>query len=187
LFRSLTTFLLLDVINVEDILELLRNTWDSKYDRDYTDIDDQGERLTRGGVEYHRPYGWKRFAMEVIGKYKDDAWLGSNNGSQEWPVSYYGTGHHKEKSMRQAVYDTIKRKRSVHEHGIYSTPKISLAKAYAKSFTVNSQKYIFVFQIRINPKTVLKLSRDETGGGEYWISPDAADVRQYGICVMDIS
>jgi hypothetical protein len=60
------TFLLLDVINVEDILELLRNTWDSEYDRDYTDIDDQGERLTRGGVEYHRLYGWKRFAMEVI-------------------------------------------------------------------------------------------------------------------------
>jgi hypothetical protein len=82
LFRSLTTFLLLDVINVEDILELLRNAWDTQYDRDYTNIVDNGERLTRGGVEYRRPYGWKRHAIKVTGKYEDEVWPELGNSAQ---------------------------------------------------------------------------------------------------------
>ena len=48
------------------------------------------KRFTRGGVEYHRPCGWMRYAIKVLGKYEDDIWLGSNNNPNEWPVSYHG-------------------------------------------------------------------------------------------------
>lgn len=48
---------------------------DPKYDYDFRNIKDNGKKFFRGGHEYKRPYGWRRYALNVKGKYGDDAWL----------------------------------------------------------------------------------------------------------------
>ena len=67
---------------------------DPQYDYDFTKIDDKGKKFMRGGLEYRRPCGWKRYALKVIDKYKDIEWLGSKGSTKndsEWAVSYRGT------------------------------------------------------------------------------------------------
>ena len=56
-----------------------------------------GGLLYRGGYEYHWPYGWKRYAIKVLGRFENDNWLGEkglwfDSSEGEWPVSYHGTG-----------------------------------------------------------------------------------------------
>ena len=46
---------------------------DPHQDYDFTRMTDDGREYHRGG---HRPYGWKRIALKVKGKYNDDTWLG---------------------------------------------------------------------------------------------------------------
>jgi hypothetical protein len=174
----------LRAINPNDVLVLDGNSWDREYDYDFTNIDDKGKRFTRGGIEYCRPCGWKRFAIKVAGKYENDVWLGSKDNPNEWPVSYHGTGHDAAKTIAQTGYDLTKHTRHVHGRGIYSTPDVDVAKGFAKKFTVKGNQYLVILQNRINPTNVIKVSRDETGNGEYWISPDAKDIRPYGLCIM---
>ncbi|CAF1446617.1 unnamed protein product [Rotaria magnacalcarata] len=167
-----------------DLLVLDKNSLDSKYDYDFTNINDNGKTFTRGSIEYRRPCGWKRFAIRVAGKYDDEIWLGSSNNSNEWPVSYHGTKHDAVNSIAQMGYDLTKHKRFVHGRGIYSTPDVNIAKGFAKSFVKDGQQYLVILQNRVNPKTLVKLLPDKTGNGEYWISPDATDIRPYGVCIM---
>jgi hypothetical protein len=178
------TVVRLRAINANDLLVFDRSSWDHRYDYDFTNIDDNGKRYTRGGVEYRRPCGWQRFAITVSGKYENEVWLGSSNSPGEWPVSYHGTGHEAANSIAKSGYDLSKHHRFRFGRGIYTTPDINVAKAFAKSFTLNDQKYLVVLQNRVNPKNVAKLSDDDTGAEEYWISPTAADVRPYGMCIM---
>jgi len=158
---------------------------DPKYDYDFTNVQDKGKRFYRGGVEYSRPCGWKRYAIKVIGKYESNDWLDSRGNPNEWPVSYHGTGREAAQSIAQAGYDLTKGKRFKFGHGIYSTPDINVAKRYAQSFTVNNNKYYVVCQNRVNPKTVQKMSAKRVGDqGEYWISPNSNDIRPYGYCIF---
>ena len=67
---------------------------DPSYDYDFRGINDGNQKFYRGGLEYKRPCGWKRYALKVNGKYENDLWLGSSgnaNGDSEWAVSYHGT------------------------------------------------------------------------------------------------
>ena len=174
----------LRAMNANDILVLDSNSLDPHYDYDFTNIDDKGTRFTRGSVEYRRPCGWKRYAIKVAGKYENEVWLGSNNNPNEWPVSYHGTKHDAANSIAQAGYDLTKHKRFMYGRGVYSTPNINVAKAFATTFTVNAQQYYVVLQNRVNPKTLIKVNGDRSEGEDYWISPDAADIRPYGLCIM---
>ena len=170
-------------IGIDHYLTLGRLSLDPQYDRDFTDIVDRGERLTRGSLEYHRPYGWKRYAIKVVGKYEDEVWLGSNNSPNEWPVSYHGTGHDAATSIAQSGYNLTKHKRFTYGYGIYTTPEISMAILYARSFIYNGQEYLVVLQNRVNPRNVKKTFKDENGVGEFWLSPTEADIRPYAICI----
>jgi hypothetical protein len=174
----------LRAINADDLLVLDKDSWDQHYDYDFTNIDDKGKRFTRGGVEYRRPCGWKRYAIKVVGKYEDEIWLGSNDCPNEWPVSYHGTGHDAANSIAQTGYDLTKHERFLYGRGIYSTPDIDVAKGFAKSFTVNAQEYLVILQNRVNPKTLIKTPCDKTGPPKYWISPNDKDIRPYGMCIM---
>jgi hypothetical protein len=51
------------------------------------------------------------------------------------------------------------------------------------SLSPTAQEYLVILQNRVNPKTVIKLSRDVTKVSEYWISPNETDIRPYGICI----
>lgn len=174
----------LRAMNSNDWLVLDETSRDSRYDYDFTAIDDRGKTYHRGGVEYRRPCGCLRFAIRVNGKYEDEVWLGSRNGRGEWPVSYHGTKIDAVNSIAPKGYDLAKHNRFAHGRGVYSTPDINVARGFAKSFSVNGEDYLVILQNRVNPKNVIKLSTDETGNGEYWISPTTADIRPYGVCIM---
>lgn len=57
-------------------LVLSDSVLNSQFDFDFTNITDDGAEYTRGGKCYKRPYGWKRIALNVQGKYENDTWLG---------------------------------------------------------------------------------------------------------------
>ena len=76
-----------------------------------------------------------------------------------------------------------KGKRFAFGHGIYSTPDIDVASIYATQFIHEEDRYQVVFQNRVNPNNLVRLTKEETGIGEYWISPNGADLRPYGICI----
>ncbi|POG78761.1 hypothetical protein GLOIN_2v1836722 [Rhizophagus irregularis DAOM 181602=DAOM 197198] len=161
---------------------------DPDYDYDFTDVNDEGIKFMRGNFEYKRPCGWKRNALNVLNKYEDNSWLGVNNRrcltssvQNEWPVSYHGTAKHNCKSIADEGYQLCKGKRFLFGHGIYSTPDINVAYQYAKKFTYEGDVYRIVFQNRVNPNNLVRITNEETENGEYWISPDGADLRPYGL------
>ena len=184
--QSLSTIFVvrLRACNANDLLVMESASWDSHYDYDFTNVDDHGTRFTRGGFAYRRPCGWNRHAIKVAGKYEDEVWLGSNNGPGEWPVSYHGTGHDQAKSIAQAGYDLTRHKHFTYGRGIYSSPDINVAKAYAKSFIVGEHEYLVVLQNRVNPTNLIILTYGGTGNDEYWVSRNDKDIRPYGVCIM---
>ena len=98
-------------------------------------------------------------------------------------VSYHGTAEHNCNSIAEDGYLLCKSKRFVFGRGIYSTPDIDVAIDYATKFSHEGNNYRVVFQNRVNPNNLVRLSKQETGIGEYWISPDETDLRPYGICI----
>jgi len=161
------------------------------YHFDFTQLNDVNRIFHRGGSIYARPCGWMRFALKCNGTYSDNIWLtGSSSRSKEtssadgeWIVSYHGTCHHNGLSIASEGYKLIKGVRFAFGHGIYSTPDIEVALLYAQTFTIDGVSYKAIIQNRVNPKTVVKVSKKETGVGEYWISPKNEDIRPYGFCV----
>lgn len=62
---------------------------DPSYDYDFRGINDGEQKFYRGGLEYRRPCGWKRYALKVKGKFENDLWLGDtgkSNNDSEWAV-----------------------------------------------------------------------------------------------------
>ncbi|KAM9956268.1 hypothetical protein ACTFIR_002980 [Dictyostelium discoideum] len=158
------------------------------FNYDFTNIIDV-KLFFRGGEEYVRPCGWMRYALNVTNLIdKDgDKWLGCNNTDGEWPVSYHGTGKHESKSIAEKGYDLSKGQRFKFGRGVYSTPSIKCAGAYATSFTHEGSTYKVVFQNRVNPKTLIKIPKSQTNDEEYWISPKDEDIRPYSICIKKIN
>ena len=165
---------------------------DSKFDYDFTGLVDDGTKYFRGGHEYHRPYGWKRYAIKVLGRFEDNKWLGQKGqryGSSdgEWPVSYHGTGESASGSITQDGYKLSKGKRFKFGRGIYSTPSIEVADKYATQFNYGGKSYKLVFQNRVSPEGLKILDTRMTGVGEYWVQPNETLIRPYGICMRQIN
>ncbi|EXX63926.1 ubiquitin-ribosomal 60S subunit protein L40B fusion protein [Rhizophagus irregularis DAOM 197198w] len=145
-----------------------------KYDRDFTDVNDNGETFMRGDFRYKRPCGWKRFAINVLDKYEDNIWLGADKSRQfptssvqdEWPVSYHGTAEHNCNSIARDGNFSCK-KPLPFGYRFYSTPDIDVASKYAIKFTYEGDDYLVVFQNRVNPENLIRISNIETGIGEY--------------------
>ena len=169
---------------------------DPKYDYDFTNMRDSGTRYFRGGHEYQRPYGWKRYALKVLGKYDNDNWLGptrwfwsrAESAEGEWPVSYHGTARNGTSSLAEDGYRLTAGRSFRLTRGIYSTPSIDTAASYALTFEMDRKRYQMVFQNRVNPVNLLVLpEQPAAGGGQFWVSPQQEDVRPYGICVRQIT
>lgn len=163
---------------------------DPPFDYDFTMQKDDGTKFTRGGHTYYRPYGWRRYALKVLGKYDSDAWLGQkgyrvDSSPGEWPVSYHGTAIGNTGNIAQEGYDLSKGKRFLYGRGVYSTPSIKVAAKYASRFQHKGKNYRVVFQNRVSPNNLKIVRADDTGGGEYWIQPEQDAVRPYGICVQE--
>jgi Ubiquitin family len=153
--------------------------FDPDFDFDFTHLRDRGCSFSRGGHEYKRPCGWKRFALKVLEKYPNDIWLGSSDAPEEWPVSYHGTEYQNANSIADEGFKLSMGKRFAHGHGIYSTPNVAVAEEYAKEFLRDGARYKVVVQNRVNPNTLEKF-------GEFWVSPKDEDIRPYGICIKRV-
>lgn len=159
---------------------------DPIHNYDFTHINDGNQQFRRGGERYVRPCGFKRFAFNVSNKYENLLWIGCNNGEGEWPVSYHGTGDHNKKTIAEDGCVLTRGRQFPFTRGVYSTPDIHVAEKYAKKFTYNNEQYLVIFQNRVNPANLTKLQATQTGTGEYWVSPNEADVRPYGICIRKV-
>ena len=159
-----------------------------QYDYDFTKIKDRGKKFMRGGLEYKRPCGWKRYALKVIGKYENDIWLGAKGKSvndSEWAVSYHGTKIENAQSIIQ--YGLKIGQRNAFGVGIYCTPNISTAEQYSPTFTnpFSGKKYKIVFQNRVRPSAIHRAS--EFGGpNDYWYVSDGSHIRPYSIYIKEI-
>ena len=170
---------------------------DPPYDFDFTNTDDTYRKFMRGAYEYKRPCGWKRIALKVLNAYgSDNSWLGSTSrgfryesNAIEWPVSYHGTGKFEDTTISEDAYQACvdKNKQFDFAHGIYTTPDPDVAEKYAKVFEFESVKYKVLIQNRVNPNTLVRITKEESGVAEYWIVPNGQDVRPYGICVKKVS
>ncbi|KAM9770462.1 uncharacterized protein ACNS7B_010139 [Menidia menidia] len=126
-----------------------------KYDHDFTKLRDT-ETYRRGGEVYERPCGWYRFGLKVLNKYDGNEWLGNCYRSTrsvpgEWPVSYHGTSKRGAEGIIEGFYKPGPGQ--VYGRGIYSTPYIAVAEAYAHHFTSqkDGKRYKVILQNRINP------------------------------------
>ncbi|CAF1646594.1 unnamed protein product [Didymodactylos carnosus] len=115
----------------------------------------------------------------------------SGTNTNEWPVSYHGTGKHNALSIAAEGFKLSKGVNFVHGKGIYSTPELEVAKLYAKEFQYENEIYICLIQNRVNPKY---LQVFQTEVGTYWLSTappsDQSDlletdlIRPYALCIF---
>ncbi|XP_020627614.1 uncharacterized protein LOC110064851 [Orbicella faveolata] len=166
-----------------------------EFDYDFTDVKDDGQRYMRGGFEYKRPYGWKRFGLRALGRYENDDWLGPNGfrtsqARGEWPVSYYGTNMSSaEMIVKEGYKPGPATKFGV---GIYTSPSLEMVeRLYAQEFTYDRKRYKIAFQNRVNPDLnghLKIISASDTGvEADYWLSPkDNNDVRPYGLLIREV-
>ncbi len=165
------------------------------FDYDYTDKKDDGTKFMRGTFEYKRPFGWKRYAIKVLGRseYGGDAWLGpsgmrANTDGVEWPVSYHGTSMDSAKAIMKGGYKIGQREKF--GRGVYSSPSVEVADGYSRTFDYDGQQYRTVLQNRVNPASDHLVRHANTGDkDEYWVSPlndpskGVHDVRPYNILI----
>ena len=166
---------------------------DPAYDFDFTEMSEtDGEIFKRGGYVYKRPYGWKRIALKVKGKYESDEWLGTcgirrESSSGEWPVSYHGTKMDSAKCIAKAGYDDQQLQRQLFGKGHYSSPNIEIAEKYATLFQFEGVNYKMILQNRVNPESTIMIPKEKTHDiDEYWVTKKAIDLRPYGICIKRI-
>lgn len=170
-----------------------RDVLDPVYDYDFTDRVDDGTMFYRGDWEYYRPYGWKRYALKVKGKYKNDDWLGQPGLTNrtyslpgEWPVSYHGTAIQNAKSIISEGYQLSRQRRDRFKTGgIYQAPRIEIAEKYANTFQFNGKNYKMVFQNRVCSRGLTSIPSHDTGEGEFWSQSDSSLIRPYGICIRE--
>ena len=146
------------------------------WDCDFTHMQDDKLEYKRGGYNYNRPYGWRRFALNVLNRYDNgnNTWLGESGmrtqeSPGEWAVSFHG-------EMEHEVMPGIGGLR--YEKRVYSSPDIESAKfkVFDKKFQHNGTWYIAVFQARINPKKMVVRHDGCFGCG-------MEDIRRYGLCI----
>ncbi|KAL6070660.1 Polyubiquitin [Balamuthia mandrillaris] len=172
---------------------------DPQYDFDFTHLRDDGTEYRRGRFVYRRPYGWQRIALRVKGKYgrrgsgdEDDGWLGSgghrtHSDSGEWPVAYHGTARHNAHSIAEDGFLLSKGQRFLFGRGIYCTPDVDVAALYAQQFTYKGATYQIVFQNRVCPDSLVRIEKEQTGVGEYWVVGEEKHIRPYGILIRKVS
>ncbi|KAF7710998.1 uncharacterized protein LOC124393446 [Silurus meridionalis] len=178
----------------------MENFFDPIYDYDFRNMTDSSE-CSRGGEPYKRPVGWYRFALKVKNKYPDgNAWLGSigwrtQSEPGEWPVSFHGTTIEGAKGIARLHFKAGDR--CAYGRGIYSTPDITIAKGYTKTFISKKtgKTYKVIMQNRINPQ-----KRKITVKPGFWLIPVPegttaeqekeiveSSIRPYGILIKEVT
>lgn len=159
------------------------------FDRDFTNVLDDGTEFYRGGKRYYRPYGWKRYALKVRDVYGDNEWLGEpghriDSSAGEWAVAYYGTGG----NLAGALADNSRGVEFLRCRGVFSIPSIDQAAEYAHYFVHKRKCYLvqLLFQCRVNTSKLIVFDAAMTGSGEFWVQPLKEFVCVYGVCIQHI-
>ncbi|CAJ0943607.1 unnamed protein product, partial [Mesorhabditis belari] len=166
-----------------------------KFNYDFTKILTDQQPFSRGGADYIRPLGSMRYALDVVDKYGDNAWLGyverqSANGSidDEWPVAYHGTTDPRAAEIvTSGGLDLGKGMHFAFGYGIYCTPDPKTALDYASTYKHNGKSYKLIVQARVDPshREIVPKSRHGCSYyGDYWIIKKNDAIRPYGICVF---
>lgn len=165
---------------------------DPRYDYDFTHECDDGRVYKRGSHTYKRPYGWKRIALKVKGKYENDTWLGpdgirTESAAGEWPVSYHGSKQNGIQGIVKEGYDMGRAGNGAFGKGLYSTPDIDVAATYAITFKYEGKEYKMVLQNRVNMSGTKEVAKEKTGAGaEFYVTSSSNNLRPYGVCVKEI-
>ena len=165
----------------EKLIYLESDILDPSFDFDFTNLVDDGKVFRRGGRVYERPCGWKRIAFQVKNINDDEKWLGSSNGSGEWPVAYHGCHVDFSRIIGYDSFDLTKLKRLLNGKVHFLTPKFDLAINLANEITSNGRSFKFLIKSRVNPEKII-----ERKDGLYWIVAGDKDIRPYGILYKTI-
>lgn len=194
-----TIFLLIRTRGGGPDMQLDPNDLDPGYNYDFTGMSDDGKTYMRGGKPYKRPYGWKRYAVKVLGIYGSNDWLGPNGmrtvqAQGEWPVSYHGTKFEFAKAIMETGYKAGPGERF--GKAVYSSPDLNMVSSqYALSFSHKGNTWKIVLQNRVNPASdhLIIIPASKTGvGADYWLSPKhdmnngIYDIRPYGLLFKKI-
>jgi hypothetical protein len=138
-------------------LQIDPRTFDPQWNRDFTrpGMCPQGER--RGGYPYIPPAGWKRFGMNVLGKFQGgDQWLGMENSPGEWAAVYHGTKCTYVKSITENPLETGPH--NFYGDGIYCSSNPVIAEKYTDVLTLRQSSeratYRYMFHCRVNVSNV---------------------------------
>ena len=172
-------------------------------------LDPKGNRFygwpigeTRGGEPYEAPEGWIGIGLNVFDKFWDDRWLDMKNLPGEWVVAYHGVGSGLSADEVKGIPGAIigmgfkAGRRQAHKdcddqfhpgqkvgEGVYCTPSIKVAEAYAGVCIIRDKKYKTVIMSRVNPKARRHCNRcEESRKFKYWVVNGTTDeIRPYRI------
>merc|ERR1712226_420045 len=139
------------IIRRRGCLKIDEKSFDSRYDYKYPPAGTT-ENYRRGKKDFQRPLGWVKYAIKVLGKYESDAWIGNQNQSGEWPVSYHGTDTMCTETMGAEVEEVARGKHFAFGRGMYSVPNPDVAERYSTPFVFEGCKYKMIFMNRLNPE-----------------------------------
>ena len=165
-------------------------------------IDGWGINEKRGNEEYDPPIGWIGIGLKVLDVYLNDHWLDMQNQEGEWVVAYHGVGNglkapevlgipgqiigmgfkEGQRQMHKDCDDYFHPGEKVGE-GVYVTPLIRVAEAYAGVCKINGKKYKTVIMSRVNPKARRHCHKcEESRQYKYWVVNGTTDeIRPYRI------
>jgi len=148
--------------------------FDFQYNQDFRRATPRLER--RGGVLYRVPAGWKRFGLNVTGRYKDgDQWLGSDGKPGEWAVAYHGTKFDVVPKILREGWQIgprqgphvcgLKDSRTGQpiQKGIFCTPNLTAVECYSNGeegqtgrppVTLDGHTLFFALQCRVRPGAI---------------------------------
>ena len=172
-------------------------------------LDPKGNRFygwpigeTRGGEPYEAPEGWIGIGLNVFDKFWDDRWLDMKNLPGEWVVAYHGVGCGLSADEVKGIPGAIigmgfkAGRRQAHKdcddqfhpgqkvgEGVYCTPSIKVAEAYAGVCKIRGKEYKTVIMSRVNPKARRHCNNcPESRDYKYWVVNGTTDeIRPYRI------
>jgi hypothetical protein len=148
--------------------------------------------------------GWTRYGLQVLNRYEDQTWLHPFGHNGNWYRAYHGTGPGRSKNIDVRVGHapgaTSDIPKSIYmkglligqaqayeleagDKGVYCSPNLSTAMEYTSDFTMvfaggGTRTFRLVFQCAVEPDGV-RICR----GGDYWVVPNPAHIRPYGILI----
>ena len=152
---------------------------DPGHDYDFTHLRDT-DKFYRGVMEYKRPCGWKRLAINVMGVYDGgNKWLSMKAVEGVWVNSYMPTDLKKVKEFIKTDQSFISFAESNYSYdmGIVSMPDVEVAARFAQIVKVDGVNYKFVIQNRVHPKAYHIICN-----GEALVCPKES-IRPYGFII----